>query len=191
MSDVLVVVDCQYDFIDGSLACENAFNAVNNNIDYINKHDDLKVYYSADGHKITHHSFTVNNHGGTWPVHCVAGTHGAELHQDFYNKILKPENRPDKLRNIYFKACEDETDEYSAFNAKNYNNKALHDEIDLNHDNVIVAGIASEFCVRETLLAFFKNNYKVKLLADALAWVNHDGHVKNLDDLKSQGVEII
>ncbi|MBR0044395.1 MAG: isochorismatase family protein, partial [Synergistaceae bacterium] len=56
---------------------------------------------------------------------------------------------------------------------------------------VIVAGIASEFCVRETLLAFFKNNYKVKLLADALAWVNHDGHVKNLDDLKSQGVEII
>ena len=191
MADVLIVVDCQYDFIDGSLACENAENAVKNIIEYINNHDNLKVYYSADGHKITHHSFTANNHGGTWPVHCVAGTHGAEIHKDFYNKILNPENRPDALRNIYFKACEDEIDEYSAFNAKNYNNKILHEELDAEHDNVIICGIASEFCVRESVLAFFNNNFKVKLLANALAWVNHDGHVKNLRDLKAQGVEII
>ena len=191
MADVLIVVDCQYDFIDGSLACENAENAVNNIIEYINNNNNLKVYYSADGHKITHHSFTANNHGGTWPVHCVAGTHGAEIHKDFYNKILNPENRPDALRNIYFKACEDEIDEYSAFNAKNHDNKILHEEIDAEHDNVIICGIASEFCVRESVLAFFKNNFKVKLLANALAWVNHDGHVKNLSDLKAQGVEII
>ena len=191
MADVLIVVDCQYDFIDGSLACENAENAVKNIIEYINNNNNLKVYYSADGHKITHHSFTANNHGGTWPVHCVAGTHGAEIHKDFYNKILNPENRPDALRNIYFKACEDEIDEYSAFNAKNYNNKILHEEIDAEHDNVIICGIASEFCVRESVLAFFKNNFKVKLLENALAWVNHDGHVKNLSDLKAQGVEII
>ena len=191
MADVLIVVDCQYDFIDGSLACENAENAVKNIIEYINNNNNLKVYYSADGHKITHHSFTANNHGGTWPVHCVAGTHGAEIHKDFYNKILNPENRPDEHKNIYFKACEDEIDEYSAFNAKNYNNKILHEEIDAEHDNVIICGIASEFCVRESVLAFFKNNFKVKLLENALAWVNHDGHVKNLSDLKAQGVEII
>ena len=191
MADVLIVVDCQYDFIDGSLACENAENAVNNIIEYINNNNNLKVCYSADGHKITHHSFTANNHGGTWPVHCVAGTHGAEIHKDFYNKILNPENRPDEHKNIYFKACEDEIDEYSAFNAKNYNNKILHEEIDAERDNIIIYGIASEFCVRESVLAFFNNNFKVKLLENALAWVNHDGHVKNLSDLKAQGIEII
>ncbi|MBQ8692997.1 MAG: isochorismatase family protein [Synergistaceae bacterium] len=191
MADVLIVVDCQYDFIDGSLACENAENAVNNIIEYNNNNNNLKVFYSADGHKITHHSFTANNHGGAWPVHCVAGTHGAEIHKDFYNKILNPENRPDEHKNIYFKACEDEIDEYSAFNAKNYNNKILHEEIDAERDNIIICGIASEFCVRESVLAFFNNNFKVKLLENALAWVNHDGHVKNLSDLKAQGIEII
>ncbi|MBR1419144.1 MAG: isochorismatase family protein [Synergistaceae bacterium] len=67
----------------------------------------------------------------------------------------------------------------------------LHEEIDAERDNVIICGIASEFCVRESVLAFFNNNFKVKLLENALAWVNHDGHVKNLSDLKAQGIEII
>lgn len=191
MADALIVVDCQYDFIDGALACENAENAVNNIIEYINNNN-LKVCYSADGHSPNHCSFAVNHHGGTWPVHCVAGTHGAEIHKDFYNKILKPENRPDEHKNIYFKGCNDDQEQYSAFDAKNQRGEILHNSLDLERDNIIICGIASEFCVRETVTALLDAGAKnIKILKNALAWVNREQHDKNLDDLARRGVEII
>lgn len=75
MSKSLIVVDCQYDFIDGSLACINAENAVAENIDYINKNPGLNVYYSCDWHSESNKSF--KRHGGIWPDHCVAGQKGS------------------------------------------------------------------------------------------------------------------
>lgn len=207
--NVLIVVDCQYDFIDGALACENAENAVKNIIEYINvndnKNNNLKVFYSADWHNLGHCSFKVNNKGGTWPVHCVAGTRGAEIHKLFYSKINNINYRPDKHKNIYYKGCNDDKEQYSAFDAKNSQCEFLHKNIDFKHDNIIIAGIASEFCVRETVIAFLDEALKqngdksanianlnnINILADALAWVNYDAHEKNLKNLALRGVNII
>ena len=78
---VLIVVDMLYDFIDGSLACANAGNAVDNTLEFIKKtrDEDLPVLFIRDHHPADHSSFT--EYGGTWPVHCVAGTHGGEIHE--------------------------------------------------------------------------------------------------------------
>ena len=57
--DSLVIVDCQYDFIDGSLACSGSHEAVAYLIDFINRHE-VEVLYTSDWHSPTNQSFTVN-----------------------------------------------------------------------------------------------------------------------------------
>ena len=46
----ILIVDCQYDFIDGSLACGHSEEAVKNIISFINTNPDAKIFYSADNH---------------------------------------------------------------------------------------------------------------------------------------------
>ena len=53
----LIVVDCQYDFIDGSLACIHGYEAVKNIVSYINSNN-LSVFYTSDWHGSNHCSFT-------------------------------------------------------------------------------------------------------------------------------------
>ena len=69
--DDLIIVDCQYDFIDGTLACAHSHEAVAWLVDFINTHE-VRVLYTSDWHSETNGSFKKN--GGIWPVHCVAGS---------------------------------------------------------------------------------------------------------------------
>ena len=180
----ILVVDCQYDFIDGSLACGHSEEAVKNIIAFINANPDAKVYYSADAHSLNHGSYIQN--GGTWPVHCNAGTHGAEIHESFYHDVKNESQRPNDA-NTYYKGKDDSVEEYSAFNARN---KAGHE---LNQDigrEVIVTGIASEFCVRESVIALLNSGRKIELPVDMLAWVDKAGHEKNIAELSSMGVKV-
>ena len=182
----LLVVDCQYDFIDGSLACGHSVEAVDNIVDFINSHPDIKVYYSADFHSPNHCSYSQN--GGTWPVHCQANTRGAEIHENFYNdvKVKNPSQRPNE-NNIFYKGQNDSLEEYSAFEAKNKLGQKLCDIIG---ENIIVCGIASEFCVRESVLALLKSGRNVEIIANSLSWVDEENHKKNINELKSMGVKI-
>ena len=87
----LVVVDMQYDFINGSLACQNADNAIAQSLKFIDKHtkdnggeeheilDTFPILFTRDFHPADHSSFT--GQGGTWPPHCVAGQHGSHIHE--------------------------------------------------------------------------------------------------------------
>ena len=78
--DHLIIVDCQYDFIDGSLACSHSREAVRNIIAFANAND-VECMYTSDWHSKTNKSFKIN--GGIWPVHCVAGSRGAEVSDEF------------------------------------------------------------------------------------------------------------
>ena len=71
--DDLIIVDCQYDFIDGTLACAHSHEAVAWLVDFINTHE-VRALYTSDWHSETNGSFKKN--GGIWPVHCVAGSEG-------------------------------------------------------------------------------------------------------------------
>ncbi|WP_422486927.1 isochorismatase family protein [Gudongella sp. DL1XJH-153] len=180
----LIVVDCQYDFIDGTLACENAENAVLNIIDYINKND-VDVYYSMDWHTKDNKSFIVN--GGIWPVHCLQGERGAMLHEKF-GELIDDSSKTPNPENVFYKGLNDEIEEYSAYSAKTESGVVLNEAVE---ESVVVSGIASEYCVRETALALLEDGFKVQLLYSGLGYVNKSDHLKNLEDLRNRGVNVI
>lgn len=184
MVDDLIIVDCQYDFIDGSLACQHSKEAVEYLVDFINTHP-VRALYTSDWHKETNKSFKVN--GGIWPVHCVAGTHGAAVFEDFAKGIKEKANHPGK-ENLFLKGQNDDVEEYSAFNGVNGEGKPLH-EVASSH--VYVGGIASEYCVKETVLALLSSGRSVTLLTDGLGYVNEADHKKALEEMKELGVELL
>ena len=73
--NILLAVDLQKDFIDGTLTVPGAagvlpaINAVKNQFD--------RVYFTLDWHPVNHCSFKAQ--GGPWPVHCVHHTAGASI----------------------------------------------------------------------------------------------------------------
>jgi Amidases related to nicotinamidase len=59
-----------------------------------------------------------------------------------------------------------------------------------NIKDVIISGIATEFCVKETAMDFFKNNFNVVILEKNLAYVNEQNHIKTLKEL-SENIKIV
>ncbi len=135
--DILVVVDLQKDFIDGNLSIPNG-TAVIPYIDSIKTKFD-QVWFTLDWHPANHCSFT--EQGGIWPVHCLHYSLGASI-PDCILSGLKSEN----IRFIP-KANDPSVEEYGAFNNLSPNDSGWF----LPGDNVVVCGIASEYCVLETL----------------------------------------
>lgn len=184
LREKLIVIDCQNDFISGSLACYNAISAVKKIVKYINQNDPL-VYYSLDWHSEENKSFIHN--GGIWPPHCIKDTFGAKLYKDFYSDIIRKESIPNE-NNMYYKGLDDEIEEYSAFDAKSKLGSSLKDSIE---DSVVICGIASEFCVRETVLEFIKAEKMVYILSSGLGYVDINEHKKNLKQLEELGAVIL
>lgn len=173
---VHVIVDMIYDFIDGSLACSNAEIAIENAVKYINEHPEQKVVYVCDSHPKNHCSFKEN--GGIWPAHCVKETRGAAIHT-LFNSIEVEENRPN-ISNIYRKGENPDMEEYSGYNAVNAAGERIKD---IKAESVIVSGIATEYCVKESVLALKEGGFNVTLLKDNLAYVDYNGHLATIEEL--------
>ncbi len=191
----LVVVDELYDFIDGSLACINADNAVKETLRFIDRNTDgqegdgeveildtFPILFVRDHHPADHSSFT--GFGGIWPVHCVAGTRGGEIHEDlqpYVNEEL-----------TFDKGCDRNCEQYSGFDGRNSAGQSLGEILELlDVRTVNVCGIATEFCVRNTCEDLLKAGFKVRLLTKALAWVSGEGHRKALGEMETEGIELI
>lgn len=192
-NSALVVVDMLYDFIDGSLACKNADNAVRNTLAYIDTQtkgqggeaheilDTFPILFIRDHHPADHSSF--KEQGGIWPAHCVAGTRGGEIHQDL---------APYASEELTFdKGCDRNTEQYSGFEAVNNADQPLSEVIELlDTTDVYVCGIATEYCVRNTCEDLLKAGFKVHLLKDCIAYVDIDGHKKAIEEMAAKGISI-
>ena len=189
----LVVVDMLYDFTDGSLACHNAEEAVKATLKFIDgktggqggeEHeilDTFPILFIRDHHPADHSSF--KEHGGIWPAHCVAGTRGGDIHDDL-NPYAKEELTFDK-------GCDREKEQYSGFEGMNNAEQSLGEVLELmDISDVYVCGIATEYCVRNTCEDLLKAGFKVRLLKDCLAYVDHEGHLKALDEMAAEGIRI-
>lgn len=192
-NNALVVVDMLYDFIDGSLACQNAENAVAQTLKHIDKQtsgqggeeheilDMFPILFIRDHHPADHSSF--KEYGGIWPSHCVAGTRGGEIHADlvpYVNEEL-----------TFDKGCDKALEQYSGFDGVNNAGQTLGEVLDLlDTTDVYVCGIATEYCVRNTCEDLMKAGFKVHLLKDCIAYVDHDGHVKALEEMALEGIGI-
>lgn len=180
----LVVVDAQNDFISGSLACQESDKALNGIISFIEKNPDARVVYTADWHRATNKSFKKS--GGIWPVHCVQDTEGAELYKGFY-ELSRQDARPCP-KNIFKKGKADDIEEYSACRGTNEKGDILEESLE---GEILVAGFASEYCVRETLMGLCQKGLDAALYLPGVAYVDKKDHEKNLKDLEEQGFKIV
>ena len=189
----LAVVDMLYDFIDGSLACQNAEEAVRQTLRFIDSHTDgqggeeheildtFPILFVRDHHPADHSSF--KEQGGIWPSHCVAGTHGGDIHEDL---------RPYASEELTFdKGCDKGVEQYSGFEGTNCAGQSLGEVLELlDTTDVYVCGIATEYCVRNTCEDLMKAGFKVHLLKDCIAYVDHEGHLKALEEMAAEGISI-
>ncbi len=168
----LLVIDMQNDFADprGSLAVrggEAILPAVNAQI-ALARDGGALVVCSQDWHP--EHTPHFARDGGVWPVHCVAGTWGAELHP----ALDCPAGSP-----VIRKGAAGE-DGYSAFTMRDPVTGAtvrtplagLLEEAGV--DEVVVVGLATDYCVRATALDALALGLRATLLTDAVAAVDLD-----------------
>ena len=161
----LVVVDLQNDFCPGgSLAVQGGneiIPAVNRVIAWFSARG-LPIFASRDWHpeKTVH----FRTFGGPWPPHCVQGTRGAEFHPDL---LLPPEVR------IVSKGTRPDSDDYSAFHALSDDGRPLADILEgLGVTRIVVCGIATDYCVWETVKEARRRGLAVTVLLDGVRGVN-------------------
>lgn len=167
----LIVVDVQNDFIDenGSLTvpgAEEIIPFVNQEIAAADDAGSL-VVYTQDWHPFSTPHFEKD--GGVWPVHCVGESWGAELHP----LLTVLDDAP-----VIRKGTEGE-DGYSAFSVRNpeapdeTRPTRLHGLLcDRGIDRVVVVGVATDYCVKETALDAAKHGYQTIVLRDGMRAVD-------------------
>ena len=177
----LIVVDMLYDFIDGSMACQEADKAVDNTLAYIRKEHPSPILFVRDHHPAGHCSFQAQ--GGPWPPHCVQGTHGADIHE-----ALAPYADEDLT---FFKGENPGQEQYSGFEGLNPAGQSMGKVLRLLEiDKVIVCGIATEYCVRNTAEDLLKDGFKVTVLQDCISYVDKAGHKQALKEMAAEGIRL-
>lgn len=175
----LIVVDVQNDFCPGgSLPVAHGDEVVaplNQLVEEFLKHDE-PVFKTRDWHPAKTKHFAA--YGGTWPIHCVQGTHGAEFH---------PNLSDDPRITIISKGFDENADGFSGFDGTNLA-QLLRDQ---NVEEVWIGGLATDYCVKHTVLDALRNGFKVKVLVDAIRAVNvmPDDGTKAIEEMRSAGAE--
>jgi len=158
--DALLIVDVQNDFLPGGALGVPEGDAVvaplNARIARFTNAG-LPVIATRDWHPVDHCSFQPQ--GGPWPSHCVAETTGAQ----FATALQLP---PDAT--IVSKATRSDTDAYSGFAGTN-----LHAFLQAaGVRRLFVGGLATDYCVLNSVLDARRLGYDVLLLTDAMRAVN-------------------
>ncbi|HEX5965435.1 MAG TPA: nicotinamidase [Pyrinomonadaceae bacterium] len=176
----LIVVDVQNDFCPGgTLAVAHGDEVVaplNELIDEFLERGD-PVYKSRDWHPPHTKHFQV--YGGTWPIHCVRDTKGAEFH---------PELKNDPRIRVISKGLGD-TDCYSAFDETDLEEQLRQQGV----QEVLVGGLATDYCVKNTVIDALKHGFKVKALKNAMRAVDlkpGDGE-RAIEEMRTAGAEIV
>ncbi len=149
MSEALLIIDVQNDFTPGgALGVPDGDAVVAHVNDLIGSGRFGLVLATRDLHPEDHGSFDTADPPGPWPVHCVQGTFGAELHAglDLGN-----------IHRVVDKGRDRETEGYSAFDETGLAG-ALRDA---GVDAVTVVGLATDYCVRATALDAIREGFHV------------------------------
>ena len=159
-TDALIVVDVQNDFLPGgSLAVPEGDRVVPVLNCYIETFAAraLPVYATRDWHPTNHCSFAAQ--GGPWPPHCVAGSPGAA----FASALKLPAQTM-----VVSKAVATDKDAYSGFEGTDLDERLRAQGV----RRVFVGGLATDYCVLNTVRDARRLGYEVYLLTDAIRAVN-------------------
>lgn len=185
----LLIVDVQNDFTEGgALGVEGGTDVARHITSYLNEHaDDYEViiasrdWHDGEGDNGGHFALDSEpNFVDTWPVHCVAGTFGAEYHPELDLSEI----------DIHVKKGQGEPS-YSMFEGiteDGYTVQQVLDERGITHVDVV--GIATDHCVRASALDALAGGQKVTVLTDMVAAVTEETGQKALDELVQKGAEL-
>lgn len=168
--DALLIVDVQNDFLPGgSLAVPRGDEVVTVLNRYLKLFEarTLPVYATRDWHPEQHCSF--REQGGPWPPHCVAGTRGAQ----FAAALQLPSSAV-----IISKAATVEQDAYSGFQGASLDQQLRAANI----HRLFIGGLATDYCVLNTVRDALRLGYEVLLLGDAIRAVD----VQSGDGLRAE-----
>ncbi len=161
VKDALIVVDMQRDFMPGgALPVQEGDKIVPRLNQYIRLFFEkgLPVFFTRDWHPPDHISF--KDQGGVWPPHCVQDTEGAKFHPDLY---IPPDNRF-----IISKGTSRDFDAYSGFQGTMLDQLLKERGI----KRVFVGGVATDYCVKNTVLGAINLGYEAFLLLDGIKGVD-------------------
>ena len=191
----IIVVDVQNDFVDGSLGTARGVDVARGINAWLRKvvgvdgeavasrppivgtldwHINPKGHFAPEGEE--------PDYKNTWPVHCVADTHGAQVCAE-----LNPE-----LVDAWFHKGE-YTAAYSGFEGHLAGEEQTLQQWLNSHEveNVTIVGIATDFCVRATALDALNAGFHVRVIEQLCSAVTEQGGKSAIQELEDAGAEII
>ncbi len=194
----LIIIDVQNDFIDGALPVPCGGEVVPI-INALQPAFEL-ILATQDWHPANHASFAANHPGKQpydqidlhglpqtlWPVHCVQGTPGADF---------APGLDRTRWQRVFQKGSDPEIDSYSGFFDNGHRRATgLGDYLRASGvEEVTLAGLATDYCVKFTALDARGSGLRVRLIADACRGVEvRSGDTgRALDEMRAAGVELV
>ena len=186
--DALLITDFQNDFTPGGALAVEGGDEIGAPINELADHFDF-VVATRDWHPPDHGSFVgieadLDKWEGTdppsiWPVHCVAGTEGAQLH---------PSLDQTKVDVVLDKGQSPHSQGYSSFHGS-----GLADVLrERGVDRLYVTGLTTDYCVKNSVLDAIKEGFVVTVVEDAIRAVNvneGDGE-RALEEMRRAGAEV-
>ena len=178
-NDALIIVDVQRDFCPGgALPVPEGDQVVPILNEYIKifKEANARIFATRDWHPPNHISFKA--YGGGWPPHCIQQSEGAKFHPDL--------KLPDDT-SIISKAMDPAKESYSGFDGTTLAEDLKKDGV----ARVFVGGLATDYCVKNTVLDAIAIEFDAALLLDATRGINAkpDDVNKAIEEMAAEGAE--
>ena len=173
-----IIVDVQNDFLPGGALAVSKGDEVISVINSVQAKFDL-IVSTQDWHPVNHGSFAANHPGKKvgehmqlngldqilWPVHCVQNSVGANFHKSLHGE---------KWKQVFKKGTNPEVDSYSGFFDNGRKERTgLGDFLkEQGIDQVFIAGLAADYCVKYTVLDALDLGFKTYLITDGTKGVN-------------------
>lgn len=197
MTAALLLIDIQNDFLPGGALAVPEGDQVIEPANRLARHFDL-VFATQDWHPADHGSFAANHpdaqvgqqiqlNGGPqilWPVHCVQGTTGAQF---------APSLQRDAWTAICPKGEDPGVDSYSGFYDNAKQRKTGLDELLKRSgvESLYIAGLATEYCVKFTVLDALQLGYRTYLVQDACRGLDEHAVAAAIGEMRRAGAEIV
>jgi nicotinamidase/pyrazinamidase len=191
----VVIVDAQYDFMEGgSLAVPGGEQIVPVINELISKFE--LVIFTKDWHPAKMEAFASYHEGKRpyenytnskgkedmlWPDHCVQNTRGADIHEDIKFESINGDFY------IFKKGLTEKDHPYSGFEAEGL----LEFLQEKNVHQVFVAGLALDFCVKDTVIDSIKNGFETILVIDGTRGISEEGSFETIEEFSKLGGKII
>jgi nicotinamidase/pyrazinamidase len=178
VSRALIIVDFQNDFCPGGALAVPDGDAIAGRLNELAASGEFDlVVATRDWHPPDHGSFA--EQGGPWPVHCVAGTPGAELHEALDRTPIDA---------VVDKGQDPDAEGYSGFEGTRLAELLRQHGV----DHVTVAGLATDYCVKNTALDALRQGFGVTVDSTASRGVEvHEGDsARALDEVREAGASV-